>query len=561
MTNGRDLVVAMVRLWAANRAEDAYYQCQRISGFYMQWAYQGNEDIYVYGSAEIAADNSTMRSNVTRVNDPDIQPGDELFFWYGDDGHVVTAVGWDGGRLIVVDTSRKADVIEDFGYGIHLSHADTISLTFRGASAGNGANVHKQVDAYILGAVDEQVVHGFQRKVSSSGVYRRAQPNTSGSPMEEFLPGEVLDFAGWIRGEDPYGRGNNIWFKGRYSETYFYSGAFEDQDIHDLVDLNPKAPTDPVQPPIVLPPYTFVKDLACVTEVLPAHTSNFQYGNFPIAPAKIVMHDFGTKGLNTYESVREYFQLDHTNDPDHQVSAHFVVSGDDIVQMVSLHDRAWHSGPKGNDFIGIEIDPVVGSNLKSDQDLKNRTIASVRKLLTQLRDHYTYNPIQVKHSDILATTCGDDIDLSLYKIADIVVTPTEPTTPTVPTTPTKPEEPEMTDEEKAQVELDKALEEAKDKLPDLEKDIENLQDQIDPRSAFAGLFDKYPKVRFWMYLVFAAFLLLLSLIPDAIQAGIVPREDIPWLTDWTYFLTSVGLKIGVAFGFIAASNTSKTKKN
>lgn len=126
-----------------------------------------------------------------------------------------------------------------------------------------------------------------------------------------------------------------------------------------------------------------------------------------------------------------------------------------------------------------------------------------------------------------------------------------------------PKEEEMTEEEKkdqAKEELNQALEEAKEKLPEVQENIEQLQGAIDYKSAFAGLFDRYPNFRFWMYIVFAAVLLLLSLVPDAIQSGVVPQTAVPWLTDWTYFLTSIGLKLGVAFGFIAASNTSKTSK-
>lgn len=116
------------------------------------------------------------------------------------------------------------------------------------------------------------------------------------------------------------------------------------------------------------------------------------------------------------------------------------------------------------------------------------------------------------------------------------------------------------EKEQAKKELDVALEKAKEKLPEVKANIEELQGNIDPRSAFQGLFDRYPNFRFWMYIVFAAILLLLSLIPDAIQSGVVPQSAIPWLTDWTYFITSISLKLGVAFGFIAASNTSKVSK-
>lgn len=144
------------------------------------------------------------------------------------------------------------------------------------------------------------------------------------------------------------------------------------------------------------------------------------------------------------------------------------------------------------------------------------------------------------------------IDAADAKLAAQIESTEVPTTDAPPT--------EAVEKEQAKKELSDALDKAKEKLPEIQENIETLQGEIDYKSAFAGLFDRYPNFRFWMYIVFAALLLLLSLVPDAIQSGVVPQSSIPWLTDWTYFLTSIGLKLGVAFGFIAASNTTKSPK-
>lgn len=94
--------------------------------------------------------------------------------------------------------------------------------------------------------VTDRPLQGFQRVVASAGVYRRKSPSTNETALELFKGGEVLDFGGWLYGQVV--DGNNVWFKGRYSDTYFWSGAFDDKGTHDLADLNPVAP-----PPVTNP--------------------------------------------------------------------------------------------------------------------------------------------------------------------------------------------------------------------------------------------------------------------------------------------------------------------
>lgn len=266
----------------------------------------------------------------------------------------------------------------------------------------------------------------YQRMVRpTSSVYYRSAPNTTGLILQEFAAGdpEPINFKGWVYGESV--GGNNIWFKGRFTDGYSWSGAFTDTSTNGLEDLNPKPVTPPPgtvipptpvpTPPVVTPPtppaYTFTKDVECVTEVIPAATTNFQYGNFPDKPAKIVMHDFGTKNVNTLQSV-----INHFTNVNVEVSAHFIVSEKRIIQMVSLKDRAWHAGPNGNDFIGIEIDPTMSQN----------TIVSTRVLLQQLEHKYGYRFELIEHNQIMNTLCGDDINLADFDIHGPTPTPTPP---------------------------------------------------------------------------------------------------------------------------------------
>ena len=81
---------------------------------------------------------------------------------------------------------------------------------------------------------------GHQRQANPDGANRRAEPTSKSENIDPALDGGVIgDFNGWIHGEDPYGNGNDVWFRGALSGNWFYSGAFTDAGTHDLEDLNP----------------------------------------------------------------------------------------------------------------------------------------------------------------------------------------------------------------------------------------------------------------------------------------------------------------------------------
>lgn len=64
--------------------------------------------------------------------------------------------------------------------------------------------------------------------------------------------------------------------------------------------------------------------------------------------------------------------------PANQVSAHFVVSGDRVVQMVSLNNTAWHVANHNHYTVGIEVDPRMPGN----------TVETVRALIDFIRTYY-----------------------------------------------------------------------------------------------------------------------------------------------------------------------------
>lgn len=358
------------------------------------------KDVYRYFGA-MNSDYFTRIANESGNTDQLPQAGD-IIVYDGNDGHIEVVLG---------ANSEGVDVIFQWG----STPAVGIQRTFRPWG-----------DLRCLGWLRPKAsifrpvqLAPHERRVINDGVPAngRTGPGKNFPVVQTLLPGEVGEFKGFEHGQSIAGR--TEWLIGKFAGNRFHISVFEDQSTHDLPDLTPTPQNpDPKPEPEPVEPYTFDADISSVTEVIPAHPSNFQRGQFPATPTTAVLHDFGTKGLNTLQSVLNYFTTDHTNAEDSQVSAHFVISRGRRIQMVSLADRAWHAGPKGNDFIGIEIDPIVGSDDPADATAKEETIASVRLVLTELRDRYGVRLDNIKHSSLMATSCGDDIDLRRYVVGE-----------------------------------------------------------------------------------------------------------------------------------------------
>ena len=142
MASALDISKKAVSLWrSVHGNENLYGQCQRFSGFYEQWAWSGKDTgIHTYWNATAAADASRMYET-RNINSASVKPGDQVFWWWNPDGHVATVLGRQNGRTVVSHTGTKShDVIARLGNGVVVSHADTITLPFRGLSRTNGAN-------------------------------------------------------------------------------------------------------------------------------------------------------------------------------------------------------------------------------------------------------------------------------------------------------------------------------------------------------------------------------------------------------------------------------------
>lgn len=310
--------------------------------------------------------------------------------------------------------------------GTDLWFVGAFSGTFFHSTAFDDGDVHDLQD--LTPAPAPATLGISQRRVYNATANYRKTPRLDGELIQTYNKGDVLNFSQWTHG-DLFGN-TDIWYKGAISGGYMWAGALESPSEAGLTEEKAVTPT-PVPAPTPVPTptpapqpvtetYKFTPDFDFV-EVMPAGIGNFQSGNFPDKPAMVVVHQFGTLGVDTLNSTLNTFTNSNSG---RQVSAHFAVSGKRIIQFVSLKDRAYHAGKVGNDYVGIETDPA------QDAD----TIASVKKLLTALKAKYGYELPKTLHKNVPgnSTNCGASITLSNYDLAPVIVTPVPDPTP-VPT--------------------------------------------------------------------------------------------------------------------------------
>lgn len=343
----------------------------------------------------------------------------------------------------VVD-NFPAGVILDFGGFVHGETANGTDIWFVGKYSGGYFSASAFDDGSTNGLADLTPAPAApatqpNQRITAAPANQRDGASRSANIVKTFDADVILDFKGFVHGENV--DGNDVWFVGAYSNTYFWSGGFTDSSTNGLADLTPAPAPAPAPAPTPTPapapaptpapapapaptpapveePYSFVPDFDFV-EYVPANINNVRLGDFPAAPTHAVIHQMGTPGVDTIGSTINQFE-----NPDlglKAVSAHFVVSGTRIVQMVSLKDRAFHAYKVGNDYVGIETDP--------NQDAA--TIASVNKLQRALKAKYGYTLIPIRHKDVpqCITNCGALINLDNYQIDTPAPAPTPAPTP------------------------------------------------------------------------------------------------------------------------------------
>lgn len=241
------------------------------------------------------------------------------------------------------------------------------------------------------------------RVTGADGVNRRKGADKNAELIDTFGAGLEITVGGYVIGTDPYGKDNTVWFVGGISGGYMHSSGFTSQSITGLkkLELPTVVPGTPATP--VAPAYDFVLDFDWL-EKIPAHLTNVELGRAPKKDGPTVIHQMGTPGRDTLGSTINEFKR-----KDAFKSTHFCTEGERGVQMVSLKDRAYHSGPTGNDYVGIETDPHQTPE----------TIATTRRILAGLKAK-GYKSALIRHKEIpgQATACGTLIDLAKYQITD-----------------------------------------------------------------------------------------------------------------------------------------------
>lgn len=114
----------------------------------------------------------------------------------------------------------------------------------------------------------------------------------------------------------------------------------------------------------------------------------------------------------------------------------------------------------------------------------------------------------------------------------------------------------------ADAELTAAIERAKALIPDIEGNLDrSLSGGPDANQAavLAGLLAGRPSLRKRVYYAYATGALLVSIGPDIVVAGVLSDAATPGFVTWVALASSILLKVGTAFGFVAASNTAKGK--
>ncbi|WGH21201.1 endolysin [Arthrobacter phage ObiToo] len=285
------------------------------------------------------------------------------------------------------------------------------------------------------------------RKVTTAGANVRKAP-FSDAPLAPGFPdglalGAVLAVVGYVKGQDVTGKGDNAWYKTK-SGFYVWANAAGNSlaGLKYLGEVKRPAPAPapapkpapapapapapkptpaPAPAPApAAPAYTFEAALPLVTEVRPAKEGHFERGNIPTPPSGLVVHQF-VAGETRFD-VHLDSVINSFTHGDRSASAHFGVEGKRVVQFVDLKDRAYHAGPDGNGFWGIE---VYGG-------MDAETLATVALLIHELQK-LAGRPLALhRHRQIMATQCGDDVPLEAIQaaVADLA-NPATPSTPDV----------------------------------------------------------------------------------------------------------------------------------
>lgn len=245
-----------------------------------------------------------------------------------------------------------------------------------------------------------------QRLTGPAGANIRPLPDSNSPLLRSVGPNKIEAFTHFVRTGKPLtisGVTTDLWYKD--SLGYAWAGVFTEQSTNGLVEfkLNITPEPAPETPKPVKSVYTFEKSIPCVTEVVPAGRGNFEEGNFPDKPKGIFLHQFiaGVQRFDAHlDSVVNEFLREGI-----EKSSNLVIEKKKITQMVKYGHRSYHAGKNGNDWLGFE---TYGGQ---DEETK----ASVAKAIYETEKLYGYKMELKTHNSVMATQCGDEVDLLEYR--------------------------------------------------------------------------------------------------------------------------------------------------
>lgn len=325
-------------------------------------------------------------------------------------------------------------------------------------------------------------VQPYERIVRpSESVWYRTAPNTGaaifktdGDPDGLFEAGEVIPFKGWVYGENV--GGNNIWFVGRRTGGFSWSGAYTNPGTDGLEDLNPKPapPTTPTPTPTVPAPvdltdkvidisshnevenYDVVKKTVRAVIAKAGHTGKSFGGIQPLnSDPYFARHkqNFGDKLVGAY-----WYGYPSLN-PETEANAFLSTVGqvpDTFSYWLDIEEEDGQSKDAINNFCVKFLDVVEKATgrkcgLYMNRNWFNNFITDATRgerpiWLAHYGTDYMSNPVknQVAHqytSDgtVEGFQAGDRVDLNAVTDAFFITAPTKPEpTPETPDTPDDP---------------------------------------------------------------------------------------------------------------------------
>ncbi len=155
---------------------------------------------------------------------------------------VMPEPGWVGvmGSSIGGGYGHTFVVIAIIGNDMIVYEADTFRQVpvYEGRYSWNSGHLTGFLKPKVAFEIGDQPMQTFQRQVGGEVMNYRDGANRNAAIIDKFQPGEILDFKGYVKGESV--ENNNIWFVGKYTGGYVWSGGFTNTSTDGLEDLSPK---------------------------------------------------------------------------------------------------------------------------------------------------------------------------------------------------------------------------------------------------------------------------------------------------------------------------------